>query len=253
MAHMGRKRARDTSVEVEISTGIARKESIPGEPNSWVLYVNSVPSSSITISEPTRLDFPYLHWMATTIDQVFPRGTSVRAVHIGAAGCSLARRLHATHPRSRQTAIDIDALLMDYVREWFDLPRSPALALRVGDGAREIQTFAPKSLDIVVRDAFAGDATPPALTTDAYFAHTASALKTQGLALFNIAGTPNHARQEIQAITSHFAHVYVINATGRTRGHRANVVVAASATPLNTTSLASSLRTGSAPATIAKA
>ncbi|MGX6451410.1 spermidine synthase [Brevibacterium paucivorans] len=250
---MGRKRARDTSVEVEISTGIARKETIPGEPNSWILYVNSVPSSSITTDDPNRLDFPYLHWMATTIDQVFPPGTSVRAVHIGAAGCSLARRLHATHPRSRQTAIDIDALLMDYVRQWFDLPRSPALALRVGDGAREIQTFAPESLDIVVRDAFDGDATPQALTTDAYFAHTASALQPQGLALFNIAGTPAHARQEIQALATHFAHVYVVNATGRTRGQRANVVVVASASTINATGLAAALRTGFAPATVTKA
>lgn len=250
---MGRKRARDTSVEVEISTGTARKESIPGEPNSWVLYVNSVPSSSITIDEPTRLDFPYLHWMATTVDHVFPPGTSVRAVHIGAAGCSLARRLHATHPRSRQTAIDIDALLMDYVRDWFDLPRSPALALRVGDGAREIQTFAPGSIDIVVRDAFAGDTTPQALTTHDYFAHTASALKPGGLALFNIAGTPSHARQEIQAISSHFEHVYIIHASGRTRGQRANVVIVASANALDRTRLASALRTGPAPATITPA
>ncbi|MDK8346424.1 fused MFS/spermidine synthase [Brevibacterium sp. UMB1308A] len=252
---MGRKRAQDTSIEVEISTGTARKENIPGDPNSWVLYVNSVPSSSITVGEPTRLDFPYLHWMATTIDHVFPPGTSVRAVHIGAAGCSLARRLHATHPRSRQTAIDVDALLMEYVREWFDLPRSPALALRVGDGAREIQTFAPGSINIVVRDAFAEDTTPQALTTHDYFAHTASALKPGGLALFNIAGTPGHARQEINAISSQFAQVYVIHASGRTRGQRENVVIAAlaSASALDKTRLAATLRTGPAPATITKA
>lgn len=249
---MGRKRAQDTSVEVEISTGTARKESVPGEPDSWILYVNSVPSSSITVGDPKRLDFPYLFWMAQAIDVVYPPGTPLRAVHIGAAGCSLPRRLHATHPGSRQTAIDVDALLLQYVREWFDVPRSPALALRVGDGAREIQTFAPDSVDVVVRDAFAGDTTPATLADDTFFAHVAQVLKPGGLALFNIADTPRQVTHEIQRIRAHFPHVYVIRATGRTQQARNNVVVVATTSAFNTQQLATRLRTGSAPASVTR-
>ncbi|MDN6379041.1 MAG: methyltransferase type 11, partial [Brevibacterium aurantiacum] len=131
---------------VDISTGTARLEKVDGEVDSYVLHVNGVPSSSITLSEPTRLDFEYLDWMSRIIDVQFAPGP-LRAVHIGAAGCALARALHAQHPGSKQTAIDIDPVLLDYSRDWFDLPRSPALALRAGDGALEVEKFRPDTLD----------------------------------------------------------------------------------------------------------
>ncbi|HHX47233.1 MAG TPA: methyltransferase type 11, partial [Brevibacterium sp.] len=48
---------------VDISTGEARLEKLDGEADSYVLHVNGVPSSSITLSDPQRLDFEYLDWM----------------------------------------------------------------------------------------------------------------------------------------------------------------------------------------------
>ena len=113
---------------VDISTGEARLEKLDGEADSYVLHVNGVPSSSITLSDPQRLDFEYLDWMRRIIDVELPNQT-LRAAHIGAAGCALARALDSARPGSKQTAIDIDAKLLDFARDWFDLPRSPALEI----------------------------------------------------------------------------------------------------------------------------
>ncbi|WP_286956372.1 spermidine synthase [Brevibacterium sp. UBA7493] len=221
---MGRRRARDEAQQREyvISTGTARIEPVPAEPDSWVLYVNGVPSSCITLSDPTRLDFEYLDWMARAIDALFGTGQTLRAVHIGAAGCSLARYIDATRPGSRQTAIDIDQKLLEYVREWFDLPRSPALKLRAGDGAVEIATFRDDALSLVVRDAFSADETPGQLADDTFFSHAARTLGPKGIYLANIADCPPHAsaRGELTRMRQHFAHIVLIADPSQLRGRR---------------------------------
>lgn len=236
---------------VDISTGTARLEKLDGEADSYVLHVNGVPSSSITLSDPTRLDFEYLDWMRRAIDVVLPAG-SLRAAHIGAAGCALARALDATRPGSKQTAIDIDAALLGFVREWFDLPRSPALALRAGDGAAEIGTFRPDTLDVLVRDAFDHDSVPPALQSPDFFASCAEAVKDSGLYVANVPDSGDHGvlKSELNAMGEHFAHLAAATEPAILKGRRrGNVVVLASNTPLDTAGLDRSLRTAASVAT----
>ncbi|WP_211979142.1 fused MFS/spermidine synthase [Brevibacterium sp. W7.2] len=230
---------------VEISTGTARLEKVAGEPDSYVLHVNDVPSSSITLSDPARLDFEYLDWMARIIEATLPEGT-VRAIHIGAAGCALARALDARRPGSRQTAIDIDPLLIDYVRTWFDLPRSPALALRAGDGAEEIAGFRDDTADVIVRDAFSRDSVPTALQTTEFYAECARVLKPGGLFLANVPDSGDHRvlRDELDAAASAFPHLAAASESGVLKGRRrGNVVVAGSAQPLPDAALDRVLRT----------
>ncbi len=250
---MGRKRVRRQDViEVDIATGTARLEPVPGEPDSWVLWVNDVPSSPITESDPQRLDFEYLDWMSRVIEVCQPP-TALRAVHIGAAACALPRWLDATHPGSRQTAIDIDGVLLDYVREWFSLPRSPALALRPGDGAVEIATFRTGSLDLIVRDAFAGDTTPQALGDGVFFAQCARTLRATGTLLLNVADAPPHQqlRDEIARLSHAFEHVALIADPGQIRGRRwGNVIAVAQHQGIDVIGCAKALRRGPAVASV---
>jgi spermidine synthase len=236
---------------VDISTGSAHLEKLDGEADSYVLHVNGVPSSSITLSDPQRLDFEYLDWMRRAIDVTLPERT-LRAVHIGAAGCALARALDAARPGSKQTAIDIDGALLDFARQWFDLPRSPALSLRAADGAVEIEKFRPDTLDVVVRDAFDHDSVPPALQTDAFFASCAAALKDSGLYVANVPDAGDHRilESELAALGEHFAHLAAATEPAILKGRRrGNVVVLASNTPLDTAGLDRSLRTAATSAT----
>lgn len=236
---------------VDISTGTAHLEKLDGEADSYVLHVNGVPSSSITLSDPERLDFEYLDWMRRAIDVSLPPG-SLRAVHIGAAGCSLARALDAARPGSKQTAIDVDDILLGCARRWFDLPRSPALSLRAGDGAAEIEKFRPDALDVIVRDAFDHDSVPSALQTGTFFASCASALKDSGLYVANVPDSGDHRtlRADLTMLSDHFAHLAAATEPAILKGRRrGNVVVLASNSPLDTASLDRSLRTAASPAT----
>ncbi len=236
---------------VDISTGTAHLEKLDGEADSYVLHVNGVPSSSITLSDPERLDFEYLDWMRRVIDVSLPPG-SLRAVHIGAAGCALARALDTARPGSKQTAIDVDALLLDFARQWFDLPRSPALSLRAGDGAVEIGKFRPDSLDVIIRDAFDHDSVPPALQTGVFFASCASALKDSGLYVANVPDSGDHRilKSDLAAMSEHFVHLAAATEPAILKGRRrGNVVVLASNTPLDTAGLDRSLRTAASSAT----
>ncbi|WP_228278431.1 spermidine synthase [Brevibacterium limosum] len=236
---------------VDISTGEARLEKLDGEADSYILHVNGVPSSSITLSDPQRLDFEYLDWMRRIIDVELPAG-SLRAAHIGAAGCALARAIDSARPGSKQTAIDIDAKLLDFAREWFDLPRSPSLALRAGDGAVEIGKFRPDALDVLVRDAFDHDSVPSSLQTAEFFAGCAVAVKDSGLYIANVPDSGDHRilRSELRGLGEHFAHLAAATEPAILKGRRrGNVVVLASNTAPDVTGLDRSLRTAASSAT----
>ena len=130
----------------------------------------------------------------------------LRALHLGAAGCALARSWDAERPGSRQLAVDIDARLVQLVREWFDLPRAPRLRLRAEDAASAVATAHPASYDVVVRDVFAGDSTPAHLVTLPLAQQVAAALRPGGLYLVNCADRPplDRARRELATLAAAF-------------------------------------------------
>lgn len=187
---------------VATSTGSAWVEPDPDRPTGATLHVNGVPSSYIDLADPGFLAFEYMQNMAAVIDSMPPG--PLRAVHLGAAGCSLARQIDATRPGSRQLGIDLDARLIELARIWFDLPRAPRLRLRAGDASAELTTLVPGQADVLVRDVFAGNATPHQLTTVEFAVLAARALAPTGVYLANIADRPplSDARRELAAVAA---------------------------------------------------
>ncbi len=236
-----------------IATGTAELCRERDDPDGVTLYVNGVPSSHLDLADPTHLEFEYMQQMAAVVDRL-PAGP-LSVVHLGAAGCALARAWEATRPGSRQLAVDIDPVLADLVRRWFDLPRAPALRLRVGD-ARQVLTALPdRSADVVVRDAFAGEGTPEHLTTSEFTRQVARVLRPGGVYLANCADRPPLALARADAATtaSAFDHVAVVAEPAVLRGRRyGNLVVVGTDDPelLTSSGLARTLRTLPIPARI---
>lgn len=173
---MGRKRAKnqvENSASIvgsyAISTGYAEIKPDSFRDNGFWLYINGVPSSHIVIGEPEHLEFAYRRWFAAGIENFLNtdswNSSQLRVTHLGGAACSMARYLAWRWPKSRHTVVELDARLGEYVREWFDIPRSPTVKIRAGDAAQVTATFAPASRDIVIRDVFSGDSTPRASPT----------------------------------------------------------------------------------------
>lgn len=234
---------------VPISTGTAELVSTPDRPELVTLMVNGVPSSCLDLTDPTYLEFEYHQQMAAVIAGL-PAGP-LAAVHLGAGACSLPRWLDATRPGSRQLAVDVDAELMDLVRRWFDLPRSPRLRLRAADARQALGTLRDASADLVVRDVFDHDLTPPALTTREVAAEVRRVLRPGGLYLVNCADRPplTAARAEVATVAAELGRVLVIAEPGVLRGRRyGNVVLAAGATPTDLARLDRALRSLPVPA-----
>ena len=238
---------------VPIDTGTAELLRERDDPDGVTLLVNGVPSSHLDLVDPTRLEFEYMQQMAAVVERLPPG--PLAAVHLGAAGCALARALDAARPGSRQLAVDIDAALADLVRRWFDLPRSPALRIRVGDARRVLEGLPDSSADVVVRDAFAGDGTPTHLATAEFTAQVARVLRPGGVYLANCADRPplGLARAEAATVASVLPGAAVIAEPGVLRGRRyGNLVVVGTDDPdlLASPALARALRTLPVPARI---
>lgn len=214
--------------DVPIATGTARLVRDRATPTLVTVYVNGVPSSSLDLDDPTWLEFEYMQQMAAVIDRLPPG--PLAALHLGAAGCALPRWLEAVRPGSRQLAVDIDADLVRLAREWFDLPRAPRLRLRVQDAGEAVAGLPDASVDVVVRDVFAGDRTPKELTTRQFAVEAARVLRPGGVYLANCADRPPLllARAEAATLAGVMGDVAVIAEPGMLRGRRyGNVVLAA--------------------------
>lgn len=187
-----------------IDTGTARVERDPDHPDRVTLHVNGVPSSALDLADPGFLAFEYMQQMAAVLAGL-PDGP-LRVLHLGAAGCALARHVEHERPDSRQLGVDVDARLLELVRTWFGLPRSPRLRLRADDAGRALASLPPGSFDVVVRDVFAGDRTPDHLTDDAFAAAAYRALRPGGVLLANCADRPplSLSRRETATLAAAF-------------------------------------------------
>lgn len=240
---------------MQIATGTAELIIDPDDPLGVFLMVNSVPSSYVKLDDAGFLAFEYMQQMATVID-LLPTGP-LRVVHLGAAGCTMARYIAEARPGSRQIGIDLDTSLLELVRDWFKLPRAPQLRLRAGDARVELQTLRTASADLIIRDAFAPDVTPAHLQTAEFIAEVRRVLAPGGIYLANTAdGAPlSLARSEVATMQHGLpsgAEFALIAEIGVLKGRRyGNLVLAMSSDDteiLHSPELARNLRSLAVPA-----
>lgn len=238
---------------VPIDTGTVELVRVPGDPSGVTVYVNGAESSHVDLAEPGRLEFEYMQQMMAAVDATMPPDAPLRAVHLGAAACSLARAVDARRPGSRQIAVEIDGALATHVRRWFDLPRAPRLRIRVGDARAVLSTLRPGSQDVVVRDVFSGRSVPAHLRTRDMVREVARVLTPAGIYVLNCADVPPllDTRREVATLATTFPHVGVITEPAVLKGRRyGNLVLLARAEALPVDTLARRLRALAFPASI---
>lgn len=207
-----------------IDTGTAAIVVDPDRDGAFVLEVNRVPSSYVVPGAPEVLEYEYMQWIAEFIAAA-ELAQPFTAVHLGAAGCALPSYVHHRWD-SRNIAVELDRGLARLVRDTFD----PPVEIAVAEARAFTHALAPGSVDVIVRDVFAGPDTPRPLTTVEFFRAAHRALSPGGLFVANIGdheGLPR-SRAELAGLQQVFSHTAAIFA-GRGYG---NVIVAASDRPL---------------------
>lgn len=228
------------------STGVVELLRDPSRPSAVTVFINDAESSYVDLADPSYLEFEYMQQMTVVLDEAgFPAPRPLRAVHLGGAGCALARALDAQRPGSTQLVVEIDAELARLSRIWFDLPRSPRLRIRVADARAALGTLTPGAWDVVVRDVFAGIQVPGHVRTVETAQEARRALTPDGLYLVNLTDRPplTVARTEVATLREVFPHVSLIADPAILRGRRyGNVVLVGSAAPIATPALERALR-----------
>lgn len=212
-----------------IASGHATIVADPERDGAYILEVNNVPSSYVVPGAPEVLEYDYMRWIASFIE-----GTALpvpfTAVHLGAAGCALPSYVQHRWD-SENIAVELDGALAKLVRDVFD----PPVAIKVAEARAFTHAIEPSSVDVIVRDVFAGPNTPRPLTTVEYYRAVYRALRPGGVFLANIGDAQSLARTraELAGLTQLFAHTHVAaSAPVLTGGAYGNVVVAASDQPL---------------------
>jgi spermidine synthase len=216
----GRVRAAWPDGPVRISTGTVELLRDPDAPDGVTVMVNGVPSSYLDLADPAALAFEYMQQMMLVIDRLDDGTGALDVVHLGAAGCAMARAVHAVRPGSRQVAVELDTALPELVRSWFDLPRAPALRIRAGDARAQLAAMPDASADVVIRDVFAGATTPAHVVTREMAADVVRVLRPGGVYLVNSADRPplSSVRTEGATLLDAFADVAVVAEPGVLRG-----------------------------------
>lgn len=237
-----------------IASGTASFVSDGADSDGWLVFVNGVPSSYVHLGDPTRLEFEYVRWIGDVLDTLDPPPPEPRSVaHLGGAGCTLARYVATTRPRSRQVVFEHDSELVTLAREAFDLRRSRGIRLRHADARDGLATLTGGSYDVVIRDAFDGNQVPAHLTTVEYAHEVARVLTAGGVYVANVADRTEqrHARAEAATLRTAFRHVAMVAEPSQLRGRRyGNVLLIASRRPLPITDLTRRLGSGAVRARV---
>lgn len=210
-----------------------------------MLLLDGMESSYIDLDDPTYLEFEYMQQMTLALAAHTPQGEAVRALHLGGAACTLARAWNALRPGSKQVVIEWDAKVAELARAHCDVPRAPAVKVRVQDARAALDGFPPNRFEVVVRDTFAGGQVPDHLRTVGVAQSARRVLGPGGLYLANLTDHPPlmMARSEVRTIASVFRYLLVIADPAILRGRRfGNLVVCASDREFVTAQLLRQLR-----------
>lgn len=218
-------------------------------PSGRLLMQGDMEASYVDLADPRHVEFDYLRRMR---DMVEAAGAH-RVVHVGGAGCALARALAAARPEDRQEVIESDAEVLALARAHLGLRRAPGLRVRLGEGREQLAARPPRSADAVLVDAFEGARVPRRLVTAEALAIAARVVAPRGFVAVNV--VDSRTLGDVAAIGAglheSFAHVYATAPApilARRRG--GNVVVTGAHEALPLTRLRSAAAADPSPAVI---
>jgi len=222
--------------EFESAYFCARIEPDPGRETGRTLWLDQLRHSYVDLADPTHLEFTYAQIMGDVIATVAPGDAPIEALHIGGGGFSLPRYIAAVRPGSFSAVLELDPTLLRIARTELGLETGPDLQVRIGDARLSLADEPSGRYDLVIGDAFGGQAVPWHLTTVEFIQDVKRVLAPGGVYAINLIDYPplGFARAEVATLREEFAHVAVAAPASRIeKASGGNFVLIASDAPLD--------------------
>ena len=200
------------------------------------LYLDTLRHSCVHLDDPTALDFSYAQIMADVISTLGDGEEPLHALHIGGGGFTMPRYVEAVRPGSDNLVLELDPTLVSIAEEELGLQPSPRLRVRVGDARVALLDQPADRYDLVIGDAFGGQAVPWHLTTQEFIRSVRTTLAPGGVYAINLIDYPplGFARAEAATLRTVFRNVAVIAPKARIdRVEGGNFVLVASDAPID--------------------
>ncbi|MFF8556759.1 spermidine synthase [Streptomyces sp. NPDC015501] len=228
-------RAEREPVSRPVGGGVA--ELIPDRerPRGWTLLIDGAPQSHVDLDDPAHLSFAYQRRIGHVIDLAAPPSQPLHVLHLGGGAFTLARYTAATRPRSTQQIVELDAPLVQLVRDHLPLDPQARVRVRAADAREGLGKFPDDWADLIVADVFDGARTPAHLTSAEFLAEVRRVLKPSGRYAANLADGPPlaHLRGQVATAAAVFPELALAADPVVWRGRRfGNAVLLASALPL---------------------
>jgi predicted O-methyltransferase YrrM len=217
---VGRRRSRPALIAREGGLTVLRDAE---RPSGRLLRQDDMDASYVDLAEPRHLAFDYLRRMRDVVEAAGAR----RVVHVGGAGCALARALAAAEPEHRQEVVEVDPAVVELARRHLGLRRAPGLRVRVGDGRAVLARRPRGGADAVLVDAFVGARVPRHLVTAEALADYARVVAPGGLVAVNVVDAPplSVAAAIAAGLAASLAHVFALGPPGALARRRGGNVV----------------------------
>ncbi|MFF8955855.1 spermidine synthase [Streptomyces sp. NPDC014894] len=223
------------AVVARVGGGVAELVPDPERARGWTLLIDGAPQSHVDLDDPAVLTFEYQRRLGHAIDLAAPPGRPLQAVHLGGGAFTLARYLAATRPRSTQQIVELDAALVQLVRERLPLDPNARIRVRSTDARAGLGKLPDGWADLIVSDVFGDARTPAHLTSAEFLAEVRRVLRPGGLYAANLADGPPlaHLRAQVATAATVFPELALAADPTVLRGRRfGNAVLLASDTAL---------------------
>jgi hypothetical protein len=219
--------------ELETRYFCVRIDEDPRDPGRRDLYLDRLRHASVDLEDPTQLDIRYVRLFADVV-AAMPDGP-LDALHVGGGGFTFPAYLREVRPGSDSHVLEIDGRLVAIAEDRLGLRRGPDLTVEVGDARLALASEETDSRDLVVGDAFGGEAAPWHLTTLEVAEEIDRILRPEGVYVMNLidGGDSRLVRAAAATLAEAFDHVgLVLPADGVPSDRAVNQVLVASDAPL---------------------
>ena len=201
-----------------------------------LLLLDTLRHSYVDLEDPTHLEFTYAQALSDVLETLGGPGEPLDVLHIGGGGFSLPMYLEATRPGTFSRVLELDPVMVQLAEDELGLQLSENLQAQTGDARLNIGEEPDGRYDLVIGDAFGGQAVPWHLTTRELVEEVERVLTTDGTYAINLIdyGPLGFARAEAATIRDVFDHVAVIAPPERIEGRDGgNFVMVGSNAPID--------------------